>query len=219
LSSLSSNNCDARVNAIRALTTAMPNGVNYEITSEDEQSFFTVISEGDKVARSSMFLSFGQSNVTAESLIKETSAEIKYVQNISTSKDNTTRRWITLRSPLEIDFPTLYDLDYASPKGAPGFERFRRDDKNASHFHLNDANVKALLYNRGFDVKSKLEPKIRQVIAVTGKTRRYQLMEEKGRYNFIIKERNNLKITRSRTFTTREETASQVTYLRTYCFL
>ena len=219
LSSFSFNNRDACIGTIRGLTQALPDRMNYEITSEDGQSFFNVISEGEIVGTSSLFSSFSQANEAADRLSADTADEPQYsveVQTFSTSKVVTPRERVVLPSLGEIDFASLYDLSYPSPKGTPGFESFNRKDKNASYFHFNDANGKALIYSRGFDGNSKREKRIRQVIAASGKAQRYEVIEEKGLFYFIIKERNNLEIARSRTFTTREEAESQVTFAQTY---
>lgn len=217
LSSLPFNNRDACINAVRGLTQALPNRANYEITSEDGQSFFNVISAGKIVGASSMFSSFAEANDAADSLSTDTSDEPQYsveVKTFSASKANTARERVILPSLGEIDFASLYDLDYASPKGTLGFESFNRKDKNASYFHFNDADGQALLYSRGFDGNSKREKRIRQVIAASGKAQRYEVIEEGGRFYFIIKERNNLEIARSRTFSTLEEAQLQVTFVK-----
>lgn len=217
LSSLPFNNRDACINAVRGLTQALPNRANYEITSEDGQSFFNVISAGKIVGTSSIFSSFAEANDAADSLSTDTLDEPQYsveVQTFSTSKANTARERVILPSLGEIDFASLYDLDHASPKGTLGFESFNRKDKNASYFHFNDADGQALLYSRGFDSNSKREKRIRQVIVASRKAQRYQIIEEGGRYYFIIKERNNLEIARSRTFATREEADLQVTFVK-----
>jgi uncharacterized protein YegP (UPF0339 family)/outer membrane protein OmpA-like peptidoglycan-associated protein len=217
LSSVPFNDRDACISAIRGLTQALPNRSNYEITSEDGQSFFNVISEGNVAGTSPMFLSFADANDAADSLSEDTSDEPQYsveVHTFSTSKTPTAKERVILPSLGEIDFASLYDFDYTSPKGTAGFESFNRKDKNASYFHFNDASGQALLYSRSFDANSKREKRIRQVIAASGKAPRYEIVEEGGRFYFILKERNNLEIARSRSFANREEAETQVEFVK-----
>jgi uncharacterized protein YegP (UPF0339 family)/outer membrane protein OmpA-like peptidoglycan-associated protein len=217
LSSIPFNDRDACISVIRGLTQALPNRTNYEVTSEDGQSFFNVISAGNVVATSPMFSSFADANDAADSLSEDTSDEPQYsveVHTFSTSKTSTEKERVVLPSLGEIDFTSLYDFDYASPNGTQGFESFNRKDKNASYFHFNDANGQALLFSRGFDANSKREKRIRQVIAASAKAPRYEIIEDGGRFYFILKERNNLEIARSRSFATREEAENQVTFVK-----
>ena len=217
LSSVAFNDRDACISAIRGLTQALPNRSNYEVTSEDGQSFFNVISGGNVAATSPMFSSFGDANDAADSLSDDTSDEPQYsveVHTFSTSNTAVAKERVVLPSLGEIDFASLYDFNYASPNGTAGFESFTRKDKNASYFHFNDANGKALLYSRGFDANSKREKRIRQVIAASTKDPRYGIVEEGGTFYFILKERNNLEIARSRSFATREEAEAQVSFVK-----
>ena len=217
LSSIPFTDRDACISAIRGLTQALPNRSNYEITSEDGQSFFNVISEGKVAGTSPMFSSFADANDAADGLSEDTSDEPQYsveVHTFSTSKSATAKERVVLPSLGEIDFASLYDFNYVSPKGIAGFESFNRKDKNASYFHFNDADGKALLYSRGFDANSKREKRIRQVIAASGKPPRYEVLEDGGKYYFILKERNNLEIARSRSFATREDAETQVNFVK-----
>ena len=217
LSSNSFNDRDVCISAIRGLTQALPNRSNYEITSEDGQSFFNVISEGNVAGTSPMFTSFADANDAADSLCEDTSDEPQYsveVHTFSSSKTKTAKERVILPSLGEIDFASLYDFEYSSPKGTPGFESFNRKDKNASYFHFNDANGQALLYSRGFDANSKREKRIRQVIAASAKAQRFEVLEDGGQYYFILKERNNLEIARSRSFGSREEAESQINFIK-----
>ena len=217
LSSVPLNDRDACISAIRGLTQALPNRSNYEITSQDGQSFFNVISEGNVAGRSPMFSSFADANDAADGLSEDTSDEPQYsveVITFSSSKTATAKERMVLPSLGEIDFASLYDFDFTSPKGTAGFESFNRKDKNASYFHFNDSNGKALLYSRGFDANSKREKRVRQVIAASGKAPRYEIIENGGQFYFILKERNNLEIARSRSFTSREEAEIQVDFVK-----
>ena len=217
LSSVTFNDRDACIAAIRGLTQALPNRSNYEITSENGNSFFNVISEGRVTGTSPMFSSFADANDAADGLSEDTSDEPQYsveVHTFSTSKTTTSKERVVLPSLGEIDFASLYDFDFASPKGSAGFESFNRKDKNASYFHFNDANGQALLYSRSFDANSKREKRIRQVISASGKAPRFEIVEDSGRFYFILKERNNLEIARSRSFTSREEAETQVDFVK-----
>lgn len=220
LSSFPFNTRDACIEAIRGLTQALPNRANFEITSENGPSFFNVISAGEIVGTSTTFLSFAEANEAADRLSTDSADEPQYsvdVQTFSASKGTTARERVLLPSLGEIDVASRYDLDYPSPKGTLGFESFNRKDKNASYFHFNDANGQALLFSRGFEGNSKREKRIRQVIAASGKNQRYEVIEEGSRFYFIIKEKNNFEIARSRSFATREEAEVQVTFVQTNC--
>jgi uncharacterized protein YegP (UPF0339 family)/outer membrane protein OmpA-like peptidoglycan-associated protein len=217
LSSIPFNDRDACISAIRGLTQSLPNRSNYEITSEDGRSFFNVISEGNVTATSPLFSSFADANDAADNLSEDTSDEPQYsveVHTFSSSTTKTAKERVVLPSLGEIDFASLYDFTHASTSGTTGFETFNRKDKNASYFHFNDANGQALLYSRGFDANSKREKRIRQVISASGKAQRYEITEEGGRFYFILKERNNLEIARSRSFESREEAEIQVTFVK-----
>lgn len=217
LSSNSFNDRDSCIASLRGLTQALPNRANYEIISENGKSFFNVISEGNAAAKSPLFLSATDANDAADTLSEDASDEPQYsveVHTFSTSKKATAKERIILPSLGEIDFASLYDFEYTSPKGTVGFESFNRKDKNASYFHFNDANGQALLFSRGFDATSKREKRIRQVISASGKAPRYEIVEEDNKFYFILKERNNLEIARSRSFTNREETEMQVNFVK-----
>ncbi len=217
LSSVPFTDRDACISAIRGLTQALPNRSNYEITSEGDLSFFNVISEGNVAAKSPMFSTYSDAKDAADNLSEDTSDEPQYsveVHTFSTSNTKNSKERVVLPSLGEIDFASLYDFGYDSPNGTAGFESFNRKDKNASYFHFNDANGKALLYSRSFDANSKREKRIRQVIAASAKAPRYEILEEGGKYYFILKERNNLEIARSRSFTTREEAETQINFVK-----
>ena len=217
LSSVPFNDRDACIAAIRGLTQALPNRSNYEITSEDGQSFFNVISDGTVAATSPLFSSFADANDAADSLCIDTADEPQYsveVHTFSTTKNTQEKERVILPSLGEIDFESLYDFGFASPKGTVGFETFNRKDKNASFFHFNDADGNALLYSREFDANSKREKRIRQVIAASAKDQRYEIIEREGLFYFILKERNNLEIVRSRSFDSREEAEMQVNFVK-----
>lgn len=214
---ISFNDRDACIAAIRGLTQALPNRSNYEITSEDGQSFFNIISDGNVVGKSPIFTTFGEANEAADLLSEDTSDEPQYsveVLSFSSSTTTTTKEKVVLPSLGAIDYASLYDFNYASPKGTDGFESFNRKDKNASYFHFNDAKGQALLLSRGFDANSKREKRIRQVIAASEKPSRYEIVENDGQFYFILKERNNLEIARSRTFVSREEAEMQVDFVK-----
>ncbi len=216
LSSIPFNDRDACIGAIRGLTKALPTRSNYEVISEDGQSFFNVISEGQVVASSPRLANFADANEAANNLSEDTSDEPRYSVEVHTFSTTTTgtKERVVLPTLGEIDFASLYDFNYASPNGTAGFEAFNRKDKNASYFHFNDANGQALLYSRGFDANSKREKRIRQVISASTKPQRFEVVEDGGKFYFILKERNNLEIARSRTFATRAEADAQVTFVQ-----
>ena len=217
LSSINFNDRDACVAAIRGLTQDLPTRSNYQIATEGGSSIFKVSSGGQTVASSPGFASSQLANEAADSLSDDTSDEPNYsveVKTFSTSTTTTTREQVILPALGDIDFASLYDFSYASPKNTTGFESFNRKDKNASYFHFNDADGQALLYSRSFDANSKREKRIRQVIAASGKPQRYEIVEDGGRFYFILKERNNLEISRSRTFATRAEAEASVAFVQ-----
>ena len=129
LSSIPFNDREACIGAIRGLTQTLPNRSNYEITSEDGQSSFNVISGGEIVGISPLFSSFTDANRAADELSEDTSDEPQYsveVHTFSTSGTKTARDKIILPTLGEIDFATLYDFDFTSPTGTAGFESFNR---------------------------------------------------------------------------------------------
>ncbi len=218
LSSILFNDREACIEAIRGLTQALPNRTNYQVASNGEQFVFDVLVAGQSVGTSPDFEDEVAANQGADALSEDTSDEPQYsveVHTFATSTTTATREQVALPALGAIDFASLYDMSFASPKGTQGFEGFTRGDKNASYFHFNDANGKALLFSRGFDANSKREKRIRQVIAASGKAQRFELNEEGETFYFILKERNNLEIARSRTFTTREEAESQIQFVQT----
>jgi uncharacterized protein YegP (UPF0339 family)/outer membrane protein OmpA-like peptidoglycan-associated protein len=217
LSSVLFDDRDACIGAIRGLTQSLPTRANYQVASDGAQSFFNVLSEGNAVASSPKFGSSAEADEAADALSEDTSDEPQYTVEVHTFSTTTTtgvKEQVVLPALGEIDFASLYDFGYASPKGTAGFESFNRTDKNASYFHFNDANGQALLYSRGFDANSKKDKRIRQVIGASGKAQRFEIKEVEGSFYFILKERNNLEIARSRTFTSRADAEAQVTYLQ-----
>lgn len=217
LSSINFNDRDACIAAIRGLTQDLPTRTNYQTATEGGRSFFNVVSGGQIVAFSPTFASSQEASEAADNLSEDTSDEPNYsveVKTFSTSTTTTTREQVVLPALGEIDFASLYDFTYTSPKGTAGFESFDRADKNASYFHFNDANGQALLYSRGFDANSKREKRIRQVIGASSKPQRYEIVEDGGSFYFILKERNNLEIARSRTFASRAEAETQVVFVQ-----
>ncbi|MDZ7899321.1 MAG: DUF1508 domain-containing protein [Arcicella sp.] len=217
LSSINFTDRDACITAIRALTQDLPTRANYQTATENGRSIFNVVSGGQIVAFSPAFASSNDASEAADSLSEDTSDEPNYsveVKTFSTSTTTTTREQVVLPALGEIDFASLYDFTYASPKGTPGFETFNRKDKNASYFHFNDANGQALLYSRSFDANSKREKRIRQVIGASAKTSRFEIKENGGSFYFILKERNNLEIARSRSFGSRTEAETQVAFVQ-----
>ncbi|PWK26923.1 OmpA family protein [Arcicella aurantiaca] len=218
LSSILFNDRDACIEAIRGLTQVLPNRANYQVVSNEGQSNFNVLVAGQTVASSPNFADDASASDAADALSEDTSDEPQYsveVHTFSTETTNVKREQVVLPSLNEIDFDSLYDLDYASPTGKAGFESFNREDKNAHYFHFNDENGKALLFSKGFDTNAKKEKRIRQVIAASEKVQRYEIKEEGGAFYFILKERNNLEIVRSRKFTTREEAETQLQFVQT----
>ncbi len=217
LSSINFNDRDTCIAAIRGLTQDLPSRANYQTATESGLSRFNVISGGQTVAFSPNFTSPQDANEAADNLSEDTSDEPNYsveVKTFSTSTTTTTREQVVLPALGEIDFASLYDFNYASPKNTTGFESFNRKDKNASYFHFNDADGQALLYSRSFDANSKREKRIRQVIGASGKPQRYQIIENGGSFYFILKERNNLEIARSRSFATRTEAESSLAFVQ-----
>ncbi len=217
LSSILFDDRDACIGAIRGLTQSLPTRANYQVASDGGQSFFNVLSEGNAIASSPRFGSATEADEAADALSEDTSDEPQYTVEVHTFSTTTTtgvKEQVVLPALGEIDFASLYDFGYASPKGTSGFESFNRKDKNASYFHLNDANGQALLYSRGFDANSKKDKRIRQVIAASAKPQRFEVIEDNGSFHFILKERNNLEIARSRTFTSRADAETQVAFVR-----
>jgi uncharacterized protein YegP (UPF0339 family)/outer membrane protein OmpA-like peptidoglycan-associated protein len=217
LSSINFNDRDTCIAAIRGLTQDLPTRTNYQTANEGGRSLFNVVSGGQIVAFSPTFASSQVANDAADNLSEDTSDEPNYsveVKTFSTSTTTTTREQVILPALGEIDFASLYDFTYASPKNTAGFESFNRKDKNASYFHFNDASGQALLYSRSFDANSKREKRIRQVIGASGKPQRYEIVEDGGNFYFILKERNNLEIARSRNFTTRAEAESSLAFVQ-----
>jgi uncharacterized protein YegP (UPF0339 family) len=217
LSSISFSDREGCIAAVRTLTQMLPSRANYQIATDGGQSFFNVVADGQTLGSSPRFGSAEEASEAADSLSDDTSDEPQYsveVHTFSTSTTSGVREQVALPSLGEIDFAALYDFGYASPKGTAGFESFNRTDKNASYFHFNDANGQALLYSRGFDANSKKDKRIRQVIGASGKAQRFEIIEDGGSFYFILKERNNLEIARSRTFTSRADAEAQVTYLQ-----
>jgi uncharacterized protein YegP (UPF0339 family)/outer membrane protein OmpA-like peptidoglycan-associated protein len=217
LSSINFNDRDACIAAIRGLTQDLPTRTNYQTATEGGRSLFNVVSGGQIVAFSPTFATSQEASEAADNLSEDTSDEPNYsveVKTFSTSTTTTTREQVVLPALGEIDFASLYDFAYTSPKGTAGFESFDRADKNASYFHFNDANGQALLYSRSFDANSKREKRIRQVIGASGKAQRYEIVEDGGSFYFILKERNNLEIARSRTFASRAEAETQMAFVQ-----
>jgi uncharacterized protein YegP (UPF0339 family)/outer membrane protein OmpA-like peptidoglycan-associated protein len=216
LSSILFDDRDACIGAIRGLTQSLPTRANYQVASDGGQSFFNVLSEGNAIASSPRFGSATEADEAADTLSEDTSDEPQYTVEVHTFSTTTTtgvKEQVVLPALGEIDFASLYDFAYASPNGTAGFESFNRADKNASYFHFNDANGQALLYSRGFDANSKKDKRIRQVIAASSKPQRFEIIEDGGSFYFILKERNNLEIARSRTFTSRADAEAQVAYV------
>jgi uncharacterized protein YegP (UPF0339 family)/outer membrane protein OmpA-like peptidoglycan-associated protein len=216
LSSISFNDRNTAIEAIRELTQVLPNITNYQVVSDDGEWFFNVLSEGEIIGFSPKFPSVDGANEASNSLSEDTSDEPQYsveVHTYSKSATTVTREQVALPSLGEIDFTSLYDFGFDSPKGTRGFESFTRADK-ISYFHFNDADGTALLYSRGFDANSKREKRIRQVIAASNKPQRYEVIGDQGVFYFILKERNNLEIARSRAFTSITEASDAVTYLQ-----
>jgi uncharacterized protein YegP (UPF0339 family) len=121
LSSVPFNDRDACISAIRGLTQALPNRSNYEITSENGQSFFNVISEGNVAATSPRFSAFADANDAADSLSEDTSDEPQYsveVHTFSTSKTTTAKERVVLPSLGEIDFASLYVWIFISKRNS-----------------------------------------------------------------------------------------------------
>jgi uncharacterized protein YegP (UPF0339 family)/outer membrane protein OmpA-like peptidoglycan-associated protein len=217
LSSINFNDRDACIAAIRRLTQDLPTRTNYQTATEGGRSLFNVVSGGQIVAFSPTFATLQEANEAVDNLSEDTSDEPNYsveVKTFSTSTTTTTREQVILPALGEIDFASLYDFTYASPKNTVGFESFNRKDKNASYFHFNDANGQALLYSRGFDANSKCEKRIRQVISASAKTSRFEIKEDGGSFYFILKEKNNLEITRSRSFISRTEAETQIAFVQ-----
>lgn len=217
LSSILFNDRDACIEAIRGLTQALPVRTNYQVSTVGADSRFDILLNGAVVASSPNFASATEASTAADSLSEDTSDEPQYsveVHTFSTSTATTTREQVALPVLGDIDFASMYDFTYASPQGLVGFESFNRSDKNASYFHFNDANGQALLYSRSFDANSKREKRIRQVIGASAKSQRFEVREEDGRFYFILKERNNLEIARSRSFGNRAEAEAQMAFVQ-----
>ena len=217
LSSILFNDREACIEAIRGLTQALPNRANYQVSSNDGQTIFNVLVGGESVAFSPNFSTEISANEAADSLSEDTSDEPQYsveVHTFLTSTTATTREQVVLPALGAIDFASLYDTEFTSPKGTTGFEEFTREDKNVHYFHFNDANGNALLFSKGFDSNAKKEKRIRQVIAASEKAQRFEIKEEGGTFYFILKERNNLEIARSRKFNTQEEAEAQVQFVQ-----
>jgi len=218
LSSILFNDREACIEAIRGLTQTLPNRANYQILSNGGQSIFNVLVGGESIVFSPNFADEIAANEAADSLSNDTSDEPQYsveVHTFSTSTTTISPEQVILPALGDIDFASLYDTEFASPKGTIGFEGFTREDKNAQYFHFNDAYGNALLFSKGFDSNAKKEKRIRQVIAASEKPQRFEIKEEGGAFYFILKERNNLEIARSRKFNTHEEAEVQRQFVQT----
>lgn len=217
LSSILFNDREVCIEAIRGLTQVLPIRENYQVATNAGQSFFNVVVGGESIVFSPNFSTEILANEAADYLSDDTSDEPQYsveVHTFSSSTTTITPEQVVLPSLGDIDFASLYDTEFASPKGSTGFEEFTRDDKNAYYFHFNDANGNALLFSKGFDSNAKKEKRIRQVIAASEKAQRFEIKEEGGSFYFILKERNNLEIARSRKFNTQEEAEAQVQFVQ-----
>ena len=98
-----------------------------------------------------------------------------------------------------------YDFSRASTSGKPGFESFKSDKNGEYYFHLNDENGDALFYSEGYTSASGRDNGIRSVIKNGGLSERYQLVEEGGKYYWVLKAGNRQEIARSRTFNSKGE--------------
>ncbi|MEM8899567.1 MAG: DUF1508 domain-containing protein [Bacteroidota bacterium] len=98
-----------------------------------------------------------------------------------------------------------YDFSRASTSGEPGFETFQSDKNGEYYFHLNDENGEALFFSEGYTSASGRDNGVRSVIKNGGLSERYQLVEEGGKYYWVLKAGNRQEIARSRTFNSKGE--------------
>ena len=203
---------DRCVAAIRGLTRVLPDAAAYAVVAEGDRFFYEVSADGAAVARSEAFGSAEDAQEGIDLFTEDTSDETQYRVELTTTSSNTAREQMVIPSLGAIDYDSLYDLYYASPKGTNGFETFVRDGKD-HYFHFNGADGQALLFSRGFDSGFKRDKRIRQVIAASAKDQRYEIIEKNGSFYFILKERNNQEIARSKSFETRAEAATAMGFV------
>jgi uncharacterized protein YegP (UPF0339 family) len=210
-------NRDACIAAIREVTTVVTAKSSYNVQSQGGQ-FVGVIRGANNqiIAQTTPSATAAVATAGIDTLLEDFSDETRYDVEVNTS--TTTNQLVevaALPTLGEIDYSTLYDFEYTSPKGNPTIEPFNRKDKGQYYFHINDTSGKALLYSRGFDSAGRRDKRIRQVIGASAKDQRYEIEEANGSYFLKLVERNGGEIARSRSFGSRAEAESASRYIKT----
>jgi uncharacterized protein YegP (UPF0339 family) len=122
-------------------------------------------------------------------------------------------KFVKMPSLSNIDCSLLYDFSLTSNSKKSGFEPLEIG-KNTHRFLYKDADGKALIFSRKFDTVSKRDKRIRQLIAVSKKTERFELIEENNSHYFILKACDQAKIARSKQFTNRASAEAAITYAK-----
>jgi outer membrane protein OmpA-like peptidoglycan-associated protein/uncharacterized protein YegP (UPF0339 family) len=204
---------EAGTASIRELIDQLPNAARYQTYSEGGQAFFGVTNAaGQRLASSPAFASPAAASEAASELVASAEETTGYsVELVSTV---TNYREELLPSLTEIDFAHFYDFLRLSRSNLAGFEPFQAEKDQLFYFHFNDAGGQALLYSRGFDTAGRRDKRIRQVIKAAGNPQRFEVVEADGQYYFILKERNNQEIARSRRFANRAEAEAAMGYVQ-----
>jgi uncharacterized protein YegP (UPF0339 family) len=122
-------------------------------------------------------------------------------------------KFVKMPSLSNIDCSLLYDFSLTSNSKKSGFEPLEIG-KNTHRFLYKDTDGKALIFSRKFDTVSKRDKRIRQLIAVSKKTERFELIEENNSHYFILKACDQAKIARSKQFTNRASAEAAITYAK-----
>ena len=206
---------DACVASIRNLVQQLPQRAAYQLAIEPRGSYFRLNNAtGAALAQSPNFDSSAEATEALNSLVADAVDETDYQVDFTAISTSTVLRTEVLPSLADIDYESLYDFSYNSQSNQAGFDSFVRTDGSFS-FHYNNATGQPLLYNRSFDSAGRRDKRIRQVIKASSAESRYEIKEADGQFYYILKERNNAEIARSRRFATQAEAQDSVQYCLT----
>ena len=198
---------DQAVAGIKGLIEIAGNPQNYHQYNLGGQSFFS-IKDGEKLlVTSNNYESLADTNAAIALLANETFQNTDFQVSFNSSKKGTIKKL-----GFEIDV-NAYDFTRKSVSGKNGFEEIL--EEKSYFFHFNNADGKVLLFSQPYSSAASRSAAIRSVIQNAVKEERFEIINEGGKYFFILKAQTGREMARSASFKTEAEAKAASIYLST----
>ena len=204
---------EACTEAIQSSIASLVDASKFEV--EEDGSLILLSQQGTELARSTPLRDTQESSALITQIVREASETSQFDVSLTTTSA-TARRANRPQAPRALtaaEFAALYNFAMLSKSGETGFELFQSEENGDYYFHFNDTNGEALLYSRGFSTAGQRNKRLESVIKGASSSQRFEVLEEAGRFFFILKARNGQEIARSRSFDTRQDAETGASFV------